>query len=104
MDSIKKKPKYGEPVRRIQVPKPTKRLPQYDECLKEFLESSSELWKVRFDALPSKDIRVVISALKWRINHRPEFKNIRIFMRNNQIYLEKIAILKIKSKNSDNKC
>lgn len=80
---------YGKPVSRDQLPKPTKRLPQYDECLRAFLKSKSEIWQVNIVALPSKNIRVVLSSLNWRIKHRPEFRNIRVFMRNNQVYLER---------------
>ena len=85
-----KKFKYGEPLKESQLPEPTKRLPQYDDCLSEFLSSKSNLWKVNIDALPSKNIRVVISALKWRINHRPDYRGIRVFMRHNQVYLGKV--------------
>lgn len=80
---------YGTPVKKDELPKPTKRLPQYDDCLKAFLSSEADLWKVNIDALPSRDIRVVLSSLKWRIKHRPEFKDIQVFMRRNSIYLEK---------------
>jgi hypothetical protein len=81
---------YGKPVRRDQLPKPTKRLPEYDECLRAFLKSKSDLWQVNIDALPSKNIRVVLSSLNWRIKHRSDFGNIRVFMRNKNVYLEKI--------------
>ena len=80
---------YGRSVRRDQLPKPTKRLPEYDECLKAFLKSKSALWEVNILALPSKNIRVVLSSLNWRIKHRQEFKDIRVFMRRNCVYLEK---------------
>jgi hypothetical protein len=80
---------YGIPVERDKLPKLTKRLPQYDDCLKAFVSSGVDLWKVNIDALPSKDIRVVLSSLKWRIKHREEFKDIQVFMRINNIYLEK---------------
>jgi hypothetical protein len=88
----KKEIDYGIPIKREALPKPTKRLPQYDECLRAFIKSESELWKVNIQVLPSKNIRVVLSALKWRINHRPEFKGkgIHAFMRGNNIYLEKV--------------
>lgn len=80
---------YGIPVKEDELPKPTKRLPQYDDCLKAFVSSGVDLWKVNIDALPSKDIRVVLSSLKWRINHREEFQGILVFMRRNNVYLEK---------------
>lgn len=84
-----KKIEYGTTVRKDQLPKPTKRLPQYDDCLKAFLKSGSDLWRVNMDALPSKNIRVVLSSLRWRKEHRPEFKDIKVFMRKNQVYLER---------------
>jgi hypothetical protein len=89
MIKMSKKYKYLKPVTREELPKPTKRLPEYDQCLKEFIESGHEICKVNMDALPSKKIRVILSSLKWRIKHRSEFGNIKVFMRNNQIYLEK---------------
>jgi len=89
MIEVNKKYKYVKPIKREELPKPTKRLPEYDQCLKEFIESDNEICKVNMDALPSKKIRVILSSLKWRIKHKPEFENIKVFMRNNQIYLEK---------------
>jgi hypothetical protein len=86
---MSKRFKYVKPVKREEIPKPTKRLPEYDLCLKEFLESGTEICRVNMDVLPSKKIRVILSSLKWRINHREKFRNIRVFMRNNQIYLER---------------
>jgi hypothetical protein len=88
----KKEIEYGTPIERDALPKPTKRLPQYDECLGAFLQSGSELWRVNINDLPSKNTRVVLSALKWRITHKPEFegKGIHAFMRRNNIYLEKV--------------
>ena len=82
--------RYGKPVSPEEMPKPRKRLPQYDECLREFLESEYTLWEVDINALPSKKPRVVLSSLKWRIKNKPEFKNIRVFMNKNKIYLEKV--------------
>ena len=67
----------------------SKRLPQYDDCLKEFLDSGQDACMVRIDALPSKDKGVILSSLKWRIKNRSEFKNIHVFMRKNEIYLER---------------
>ena len=92
-DKLKKgESEYGTPIKKEELPKPTKRLPQYDECLRAFIKSGSELWKVNIKVLPSKNIRVILSALNWRINHKPEFKDKRIhaFMRGNNIYLEKV--------------
>ena len=81
--------KYGSPVKEEKIPKGKRRLPEYDECLNEFLKSGSEFWKVDITALPSNNIKVVLSSLKWRTKHNPEFKNIRIFSRKNRIYLER---------------
>lgn len=90
MEKNKRKFKFGRPLSSKEVPKPRRRLPQYDECLREFLESGYDYWKVNINALPSKNVRVVLSSLKWRIKNKPEFKNIRVFMSKNQIYLEKV--------------
>lgn len=68
----------------------SKRLPEYDYCLKEFLDSGQDACMVRIDALPSKDKGVILSSLKWRIKNKSEFKNIHVFMRKNEIYLEKV--------------
>jgi hypothetical protein len=87
---VKRKHKYGEPVMKSEIPEPTKRLPQYSECLTEFLESESDLWKVNIKTLPSRNIRVIISSLKWRTKNFPQFKNINVFMRGNEVYLEKV--------------
>ena len=82
--------KYGKPVSSEEIPKPRRRLPQYDECLEEFLKSGYDLWQVNINALPSKKPRVILSSLKWRIKHRSKFKNIHVFMHKNKIYLEKV--------------
>jgi hypothetical protein len=87
---MNKKYKYGTPIPREDLPQGPRRLPQYDECLREFLASGHDVWKVNIDALPSQDIRVVLSSLKWRINNKPEFKNIRTFLREGKIYLERV--------------
>ncbi|MEM2741974.1 MAG: hypothetical protein QXD95_07490 [Nitrososphaeria archaeon] len=87
----KKTFKYGKPLSPTEMPKPRKRLPQYDECLKEFLESGYKYWEVNMDALPSKKPRVILSSLKWRVKNKPEFKNIRVFMYKGKIYLERIT-------------
>lgn len=89
---MSKKPfKYGKPVGPEEMPKPRKRLPQYDECLREFLASGYRYWEVNIDALPSKKPRVVLSSLKWRIKNKPEFRNVRVFMHKNKIYLERVV-------------
>jgi hypothetical protein len=74
----------------VEKPKPRKRLPQYDECLDEFIKSGDDIWQVQADALPSKKVKVILSSLKWRVNHVDKFKGINIFLSKNQIYLEKV--------------
>ena len=81
--------KYGKPVAPKRMPKPRRRLPQYDECLREFLKSGYSSWEVNMDALPSKDPRVILSSLKWRIKNKPEFKGIKAIMHKQKIYLKK---------------
>jgi hypothetical protein len=83
--------KYGKPASPIAV-QPKKRLPQYDECLKEFLKSGYSTWEVNMDSLPSKKSRVILSSLKWRTKHNPEFKGVRAFMYKSKVYLEKVTI------------
>jgi len=80
--------KYGKPAAPIAV-KPRRRLPQYDEALREFLKFGQSNWEINMDALPSKKPRVILSSLKWRVKHNSEFKEIRVFMNKNKIYLEK---------------
>lgn len=82
--------KYGKPMDAEKVARRRKRLPQYDECLREFLDSGSEAWIVDIKELPSNDPRVVLSSLKWRIKHFDEFKGIRAFMSKGKIYLERV--------------
>lgn len=89
MKEMKKEYKYGAPISKEDLPHGPRRLPQYDECLEEFLRSGDEVWKVSLDALPSKNVRVVLSSLKWRTKHKPEFKKIKVFMRKNNVYLER---------------
>jgi hypothetical protein len=90
MSRNRKKFKFGKPVSPNEMPKPRKRLPQYDECLKEFLESGHSHWEVDIGALPSKNPRIVLSSLKWRIKNKPELKEIRVIMYKGKIYLEKV--------------
>jgi hypothetical protein len=90
MEESKKEFKYGMPVSHVEKPKPRKRLPQYDECLDEFIKSGDDIWQVQADALPSKKVKVILSSLKWRVNHVDKFKGINIFLSKNQIYLEKV--------------
>ena len=71
------------------MPKPRKRMPQYDECLNEFLASGSNCWEVNMESLPSKDERTVLSAFKWRINNYPNYSNIKAIMQNGKIFLER---------------
>lgn len=90
MNKHEKTFRFGKPVSPKEMPKPRKRLPQYDDCLREFLESERNYWQVDINALPSKKPRVILSSLKWRIKNKEEFKNIRVFMHKNKIYLERI--------------
>ena len=82
-----KKFRYGVPVDADVMPQPRKRLPQYDECLREFLDSGHDNWEVDVNTLPSQKPRVVLSSLKWRIKNKPEFKDIQAIMKDNRIYL-----------------
>jgi len=82
--------KYGCPVDLSKVIRRRKRCPQYDVCLREFLNSSYKGWKVDLNTLPSKKPRTVLSSIKWRIKHIPEFKGIKTFMANGEIYLERV--------------
>ena len=82
--------KYGTPVDPAKVTRRRKRLPQYDECLREFLNSGNKAWAVNIKQLPSRDPRVVLSSLKWRIKNFPEYKAIKVFMSKGKIYLERV--------------
>jgi len=84
---VPKSYKYGSPVNKEKIPKAKRRLPQYDECLREFVASGHEIWKVNINALPTKDVKVILSSLNWRIKHNAEFRNIQVFSRKNQVYL-----------------
>ena len=90
MIKMSNKFKYGAPVRSEEFPQPRERLPQYDECLEEFLVSGQPRWKVNIKALPSKKPGVILSSLKWRTKNIEQFKNIKVFMNSNQIFLERI--------------
>jgi hypothetical protein len=85
---MSKKYKYGSPVKKDNVPQPKRRLPQYDECLREFLASGYEVWKININALPSKEIKTILSSLKWRTKNKKEFQSINVFSRKNDVYLE----------------
>lgn len=80
--------RYMTPIKKEDLPR-SKRLPEYDYCLREFLDSGQDACMVRIDALPSKDKGVILSSLKWRVK-KSEFKNIHVFMRKGNIYLEKV--------------
>ena len=82
--------KYGRPIDPAKINRRKKRLPQYDDCLREFLNSGSKAWIVDLNSLPSNNPRAVLSSLKWRINHFSEFKGIRAFMSKGKIYLERV--------------
>ena len=80
---------YGKPIAKDKMPKARKRMPQYDLCLNEFLASQSNCWEVNMEALPSKNERTVLSALKWRINNNPKYNEIKAVMSNGKIFLER---------------
>ena len=83
--------KYGKEVDLSKIKRRVKRLPDYDNCLKEFLKSNSKAWEVELKELPSKKPRVVLSSLKWRIKNFPkEYGKIRAFMSKGKIYLERV--------------
>jgi hypothetical protein len=83
--------KHGSPIDLSKVSRRRKRLPQYDVCLKEFLNSPHNGWKVDLTTLPSKSPRVVLSSLKWRIKKFPkEYGEIKVFMSKGEIYLERV--------------
>jgi hypothetical protein len=82
--------KYGKPISSEKMPRGRKRLPQYDECLREFLISNAEYWEVNLDSLPSRNEMVVLSSLKWRIKNNDEYKNIRVVMDKGKIFLERL--------------
>ena len=83
--------KYGTPVNSAKASSRRKRLPQYDECLREFLKSGNKYWKVKTEALPSDKPRVVLSSLKWRIKHFPKkYGKVKAFMSKGEIYLERV--------------
>ena len=94
MEGSKKESKYGIPLSNVVKPKPKKRLPQYDECLREFLNSGDTFWKVKSEALPSQNVKVIVSSFKWRINNVDEYKGkgIQVFLKKNQVYLEKVSV------------
>jgi len=83
-----KKSKYGQPPTPKQFPK-LRRLPQYDECLRDFVASGDKIWVINMAELPSKNPRTVLSSLKWRTRNKSEFKGIRAFMNKGKIYVEK---------------
>lgn len=82
--------KYGKPMDPGKVSRRKRRLPQYDECLREFLSSGNKYWLVDINALPSNNPRVVLSSLKWRVKNKPEFKGASVFMSKNEVYLERV--------------
>jgi hypothetical protein len=90
MRKIKMSYKYGKPIDSKNMPKAKKRLPQYDECLKEFVDSKANCWEVNLEELPSKDVMIILSSLKWRIKNNSEFGNIKVVMSKGKIFLEKV--------------
>lgn len=87
MKNQERKFRYGAPVSQSEMPKLRVRLPQYDECLREFLDSGHNYWEVDMSSLPSQKSRVVLSSLKWRIKNKEEFKGVQAIMQKNKIYL-----------------
>ena len=84
--------KYGKSISSDKMPQSkVKRLPQYDEALREFLASKSDYYEINTDALPSKNVRVVLSSLKWRVKNKSEFKGIKVVMSKSKIFLEKVV-------------
>ena len=83
--------KYGKPITSDKMPKiRVKRLPQYDEALREFLASKSNYYEIDIEALPSRNTRVVLSSLKWRVKNNSEFKDIKVVMSKGKIFIEKV--------------
>jgi hypothetical protein len=82
--------KYGKPITKL--PRGRKRLPQYDECLREFLSSKANFWEVNLDALPSHNMMKVLSSLRWRIKHSSEYDSVRVVMREKKLFLEREKI------------
>ena len=82
--------KYGKPVNPEKITRRKKRLPIYNEVLREFLSSGNKMWVVNMDELPTKNSRVVRSSLKWRVKHYPEFNGIKVFMSKNEVYIERV--------------
>lgn len=84
---MSKKYRYGKPIEESDLPGTRRRFPQYDQCLKEFLDSGRELWEVNTATLPASDVKIILSSLKWRVRNRPEFSGIRVFSRRNKVFL-----------------
>lgn len=82
--------KYGKPIGAKEMPKPKRRLPQYDECLEEFLNSIDNYWEVNLDTLPSKNVMIILSSLKWRIKNNSKYENITVVMSKGKIFLQKV--------------
>jgi hypothetical protein len=79
---------YGKPITKDKMPKPRKRMPQYDECLNEFLASKNNYWEINIESLPSTNANTILSALKWRIKNNPRYSKIKIVMQNGKIFLQ----------------
>jgi hypothetical protein len=84
--------RYGKPIESKNMPGAKKRLPQYDECLMEFLNSYASCWEVNLDALPSNNPTVVLSSLKWRIKNDVMYGGIKVVMSKGKIFLEKVEV------------
>jgi hypothetical protein len=83
--------KYGKPIESKNMPKAKKRLPQYDECLKEFVDSNANYWEINLEELPSKNVMIILSSLKWRIKNNTEYNGIKVVMSKGKIFLQKVV-------------
>jgi len=82
--------KYGKSFDTSTVKRRRKKCKECTECLRAFLKSGDKGWKVNKSSLPAKDPNIILSSLKWRVDHFPEeFGNIRVFMSKGEIYLER---------------
>jgi hypothetical protein len=82
--------KYGKAIGAREMPKPKRRLPQYDECLEEFVNSKDNYWEVNLEELPSQNVMKVLSSLKWRLKDKTKYGNIKVVMSKGKIFLEKV--------------
>lgn len=86
--------KYGKIIEPGKMPtSKITRLPQYDEALREFIDSKGKYYEINLEALPSQNPRLVLSSLKWRIKNNSEFRDIKVVMKKGRIYLERVTPL-----------